>query len=164
MTSETSWTLRPKKHVLRTDNLGTTFRKVCSCGWEGDIFRFNDGDQAIAQKCEAHVAEGNAALTVVDPLRAFLNAQPELKKPSWGEFDAAIGVAIKDLRKHYRLDRKNKKKDVPYLGYPIGRESRAGCIDALDSFVFSGEGATVLSDELPVMPVVDVENPPPTKR
>jgi hypothetical protein len=67
-----------------------------------------------------------------DSLVQFLTGQPQPNAHYW--FESVVKVVIDDLRSNYKLVRKNKKKSIPYKGYPIGRSNRAGCLDVAENF------------------------------
>lgn len=70
--------------------------------------------------------EKSAQSENIDPLVAFLQKEPKRT----GHFDHVLDPALQNLRGNgIRFYRKNRKKDIPYKGYPIGRDSRAGCLD-----------------------------------
>lgn len=49
-------------------------------------------------------------------------------------FDDMLDPIIKELRNNFRLIRKNKKHDIPYMGYPNGRDLQAGCFNPSERF------------------------------
>ena len=238
----------PSTHVIETTIVDqgymkpASFRKTCSCGWYSVMFDYGYRENQAKNEAKEHLAEH------VDPFVKFL--KKEKKKSSPTRFDSMLDPVLENIRSQFDFVRKNEGADIPYNGYPIGRESRACCLDisyaftagsleynlddqgrdalevivgslitvaaeqgrrlytaelqkvletsafgketkadedriyklmrsreekprekaqreavtariraALDSFVFSGDNATVLSTELPTMPQVDVVNP-----
>lgn len=50
-------------------------------------------------------------------------------------FEDIVDPLLKEFRKYFRLSRKNRKKDIPYTGFPNGRASRAGCLEPVNHFM-----------------------------
>ena len=53
-------------------------------------------------------------------------------KPVW--YDTLVEELVKKFRRLLKFSRKNKKKDIPYTGYPNGRSARAGSLEPFDRF------------------------------